>query len=191
MKNLIAPLLTPHYSDKEIDRYLSFTTDASANALLLSAGAEVLSRYKDVPGACVPLNTAWGAFLRDGTSYPVHVAVGEMHIDGEQIYGNEMSEDDYRNTFENGTMNMDWDGHCWISFGDLIGDASIIRTGKSKLAHKTLQNLVLKKLYTVSGVFAARTTDLASIGLEYIPRYVLSNDEITAVFNGSETLLRD
>lgn len=191
MRELVAPLLTNVYSREEIDRYLAFDPDSEAIERLLSAGNAALTKYPPLPGQRVVLNSVWAAFLRDGTDYPVHVVVGDFFIKDEQIYGSELSPSDYASTFSGDTKNSDWDGHCWLSFGDVVGDASIIRTGATPVAHRALRSLVQNQLARVEGVFAARYSDIESIGVRYVPHYALTDDDITAVFKTSMHMVNE
>lgn len=66
------------------------------------------------------MSVLWTAFIKDNTEYPIHVVAGSLYIDDKKIFGNNATSKQIKDIFSN--SNLDWDGHCWVIFGNFICD---------------------------------------------------------------------
>jgi hypothetical protein len=154
---------------------------------IINAGEEVLKLFPDIPGSCVPMSALWTAFIKDNTKYPIYVIAGSLYIDDKNIFGNNITLEETKKVFSN--SNLDWDGHCWVLFGNLICDISIFRTAYSKSSPKLLKEKILSIFGENKGLFIVPLEEISKIGMRYETKYVLTDDEITSLFKGAYYLI--
>ena len=135
------------------------------------------------------MTAMWAAFIRDNTEYPVHAVAGSLFVDGNHVFGSSLTTVQVKKAFS-GT-NLDWDGHCWIIFGNLIADVSLFRTAYSEASPPILKNKVLSEFGEGRGLFIAPIETTRQAGFVYEPKYVLTNDEITRLFNGARSMMKN
>lgn len=80
--------------------------------------------------------------------------------------------------------NPSWNGHCWISFGDCVGDLSVFRTAYSSQAPQVLQQVVLERFGPDKGLLLSSVKAAAERGLTYVPRYVLTETQLNGLLLG-------
>lgn len=187
MDHKLASLITASYGKADADAAMSFRPDEFAVQQLADAGKEVLRLFPYTPGACALMTAMWVAFIRDNTEYPIHAFAGSLFVDGVHVFGSDKKANQTKGAFT-GT-NLDWDGHCWIVFGNLIGDVSLFRTAYSDASPPALRRKVVAEFGTGRGLFIAPLHHPADNGIVYGAQYAFTDEEITGVFNGARTMI--
>jgi len=187
VKQKLFSLIAASYSDAHAKSAMSFQPSEFAVEQLVDAGKEVLTRFPWKPGACALMTAMWTAFIRDKTEYPIHAFAGSLLVDGVHVFGSDSTENQTKNAFVE--TNLDWDGHCWIVFGNLIGDVSLFRTAYSDASPPALKTKILAEFGTGRGLFIAPLSTLAEAGIVYDAQYALTDNEITGLFNGARTMI--
>lgn len=183
----IQELINNSYDEKEANRYKSFITDKDALNLTVEIGREVLTLFPDIPGACVPMSSMWGALIRDNSNYPVHVVAGTLSIDNTLVFGEQSDKCNYKTLFK--SSDLDWNGHCWIVFGNYICDISICRTAYSGRASSTLKNKIVSMFGEKGGLFLNTYSNLENTGFKYKEEYVLTDEEISKMFTAATFIM--
>jgi hypothetical protein len=188
MKELkVRELIAESYNAAEADCALAFIPDDHAQQQLLDAGKAVLQGFPRQVGACALMTAMWVAFIRANTPYPIHAIAGALLIDGRPIFGRNACARDVKRAFT-GT-NLDWDGHCWIIFGNLIGDLSICRTAYSRESPPLLNQRIVSAFGKGRGLLAAPADAFLQAGMRYEPYYVITDNEITGLFQGALSIM--
>ncbi|MEH2006476.1 hypothetical protein [Nostoc sp.] len=125
------------------------------------------------------MSAMWTAMIRDNTNIPVHMIAGSLDMRGRRIFGNDKNMHEINDAFSK--SNLDWDGHCWVVFGDDIGDISLFRTAYSQESPEWLRNIIRTQFGEGRGMVLAPPSKMLENGLVYTPRYVLKNSEITGL----------
>jgi hypothetical protein len=86
--------------------------------------------------------------------------------------------------------NIDWDGHCWASFGNYIADASLCRIAQSTQSPRLLKERILTAFRTEAGVIAAPAEKFSAIGIRFDAKHVLTNREIAGLVNGAAVMIQ-
>ena len=177
----ILNLISLSYNEKESENYANFKPKKNEIDTLIEAAKEALSIFPNIPGACVPLSSLLASLIRDNTNYPIHAIAGSLYIDNKKVFHNES--DDFKALFKK--TNLEWDGHCWIIFGNYLCDISICRTAYSNLSPVILKNKILSTMGEGKGIFICPIDKLLDNGFNFIPKYVLTDEEITIGFNSA------
>lgn len=187
MDQQLFSLIESSYSTTEAETALSFRPSEHDAELLMDAGKEVLNLFPNVPGACALMTAMWVAFIRDNTKCPIYAIAGSLLINGIHVFGSTSSTNQIKEAFT--CTNLNWDGHCWVIFGNLIGDISLFRTAYSDKSPPALKEKVISKFGEGRGLFIAPLNSLEELGIIYHPQYALTDDEITHLFNGARTII--
>lgn len=187
MDQKLSSLIAASYSKADAEAAMSFQPSKFAVQQLSDAGKEVLKLFPDKPGACALMTAMWAAFIRDNTEYPIHAFAGSLFVDGVHVFGSDSTANQTKGAFT--ATNLDWDGHCWIVFGNLIADISLFRTAYSDASPLALKKKIVAEFGTGRRLFIAPLHVLAETGIVYDAQYVLTDDEITGLFNGARTMI--
>jgi hypothetical protein len=140
MNTLLLKLISKSYGETKANIALSFEPNEPAQKDLIEKARDVLKHFPYAAGACMFMSAMLTAVIRDHTKYPIHAVAGSLYIDNQPIFGKNLSSNQIKKAFKE--QDLDWDGHCWIIFGSLIGDVSIFRTAYSDFAHPMLKKKV-------------------------------------------------
>lgn len=185
MSHDLYSLIEASYGRAQADAARLFHPNKADTQQLVEAGQAALETVPYAPGACAHITATWAAFIRDNTDCPIHAVAGSLLIDETVVFGNSTEASGFRDAFSGG--NPDWDGHCWIVFGNLIGDASLFRTAYSSKSPPALKEKVKREFGAGRGLFVSPIETPAKVGIIYEPKYVLTDGEITALFKGMLT----
>ena len=183
-RDKIKRLIRNTWSEDEARAYASFTSTKADIERLRTIGLEVLQMIpntSDSVGACALMSAPYAAIARDRTGWPVHQVAGDLLVDGYRIFGND--DEDVASAFDG--SNPDWDGHSWIVVGDYVSDISIFRTAYSSAAPRRLREAIVERFGEGRGLLIVTPEQLATYGLEFVPKYVLSNDQVNSLFLGA------
>jgi hypothetical protein len=187
MDQKLSSLIAASYTKADAEAAMSFQPSEFAVQQLADAGKEILTLFPYKPGACALMTAMWTAFIRDNTKYPVHAFAGSLFVDGVHVFGSDSTANQTKGAFA-GT-NLDWDGHCWIVFGNLIGDVSLFRTAYSDASPPALKKKIIAEFGTGRGLFIAPLHVPAERGIIYDAQYALTDVEITGLFNCARTMI--
>lgn len=123
--------------------------------------------------SCVIMSALLATALEEPIGTVVPVVVGALKLDGEYMYGSHRAIEGRRVFSENGA---DWDGHCWILFGNCIVDISLGRTARQDHCRAPLARRVLSAFGQHVGMIALPEASAREAGLLYLPRYGLTPD---------------
>jgi hypothetical protein len=184
---LVPRLIAASHSEEAAHLYRSCDVSPAQWNEIAEAGKEVLQHLPLVPGACIMMSALWVATARNRTGLPVHQVAGDLLVDGEVIYGRDADSESIAAVFDR--SGIDWDGHSWIALGDRIGDASLFRTAYSQKAHPLLRRAIVERFGPGRGLLLATAESLATDGLVYRPRYVLSTRQMDSLLLGARHLI--
>ena len=85
--------------------------------------------------------------------------------------------------------NLDWDGHCWVIFGNLLGDVSLFRTAYSEASPPALKHKIITEFGEGHGLLISPLESLTQTCIAYDAQYVLTDDEITGLYNSARNII--
>lgn len=188
MNKTLIDLISSSYDDDEARKVESFVPKNSDVQELADAGKAVLIKFPNKAGACALMSAMWTAFVRDTSDHPVHAVAGELYVEGVRVFGSDIDSVNSKNGLSG--ENLDWDGHCWVSFGSLICDVSIFRTAYSREANPLLYSKIISAFGKGRGIMIMEAEQLEGMGFEYRPKYVLTDTEVTGLVKGAYSLIQ-
>ncbi|MDB9511035.1 hypothetical protein PN499_07560 [Kamptonema animale CS-326] len=187
MREELSELIKRSYPEEEASKYLEYRLTKEDMKLIVDEAKRILHNFPSIPNSCAPMSAIWTAMIRDNTDIPVHMVAGSLDMMGKRIFGDNMKTNDMSQTFSE--SNLDWAGHCWVIFGDYIGDISIFRTAYSEHTPKWLGEMIFSVFGEGRGMLLGTPSNLLKYGLVYTPSYVLKDSEITGLIRSIELIL--
>jgi hypothetical protein len=187
MKQELSELIKHSYSEKEASKYVEYSLTQEDYDLIVDSAKSVLDYFPSIHNCCVQMSALWTILIRDHTDIPVHMVAGNLDMMGRRIFGNNMNAHDMSKSLSE--SNLDWDGHCWVVFGDRIGDISLFRTAYSEHTPEWLGEMIRSKFGEDRGMLLATPSNLLEYGLVYTPSYVLQDSEITDLARSIELIV--
>lgn len=187
MKSELSELIKQSYSESEASKYVKYTLTKEDYDLIFDSAESVLYNIPPSPYCCAPMSAIWTAMIRDHTDIPAYMVAGSLDMMGKRIFGNNMNAHDMSQTFSE--SKLDWDGHCWVVFGDCIGDISLFRTAYSEYTPELLGKMIRSQFGEGRGMLLATPSKLLEHGLVYTPNYVLKDSQITGLVKSIELIL--
>ena len=177
-------LVRMSFSQEEVERHLQ-SKDLVRSSLqdIVDTGREILEHCPSVAGACASMSAMWTALLRDRLNLPAYCVAGDLLARGQVVFGDKATIADLKATFQRSTP--DWDGHCWVVLGDYIADISVFRTAYSDYSPPQLQRVILESFGEGRGLFLSPEREVGDFGLKYVPRFVLPDDQVSALVRGA------
>ena len=142
----------------------------------------MLSAVRPAGSSCVIMSALLAISLEEPLGTIVPVVAGALKLDGEYMYGSNGAVDGRRVFSQNGA---DWDGHCWLLFGNCIVDVSLGRTARQGHCRPQLARRVLSEFGEHVGMMALTEKRAREAGLRFLPRYVLTPDQVLANAGGA------
>lgn len=143
--------------------------------------SEMLGHLPVMFGACAQTSAAWAALLRDRHNIPAVTVVGDLIIEGTSVFPCDRNIPDPANSSESDWAA--WNGHCWIEIDGYVGDMSIFRTAKKIERPSVLKAFIERHFGPKRGAILVNHSELAAMGMYYVPKYVLTEDQINALIN--------
>lgn len=168
-------LIRQSYSIEEARRWRDYRLSAEARETMSEAARDILYLFEPGPGRCTMMTATYVWRLRDMLKAPIFMAVGDLHAGGQRVYGTGQAIDGSALFSEN---NMSWDGHAWLVLGPWVADVSIFRTAFSPQSPPALADHFRRNFKGSEGLLAAGPQGLTEMGVAYVPRYILTDDEI-------------
>jgi hypothetical protein len=162
----------------EAERYSTFKLPDPR--VLLETASEILKVAATPIGACAMLSAACVAVLRDRLNIPAIAVAGDLIVDGTFAFR-------CTGPLPAGTATVEfqeWDGHCWIEVDNQICDLSIFRTAYALDDRSNLKRFVQTHFGEGRGAIVCHWNELSAGGMEYVPKYVLSDVQITGLLKG-------
>ena len=138
-----------------------------------------------IPGACMLMSAAYSMLLEKLELARGYVVAGSLYVSETRIFGEDEPFDGGERFSQS---NLSMDVHAWVLFGDRLVDASIFRTADSKSSHPALREYVQREFGTGRGFMISKMGSLPA-GLRYEPQYVLTQDQVDALFLGGRKLI--
>ncbi|OKH38113.1 hypothetical protein NIES2119_11185 [[Phormidium ambiguum] IAM M-71] len=187
MKIELSELIKQSYSENEASKYVECSLTKEDYGLIVESAKGILDNFPSIHNCCAPMSAIWTAMIRDNTDIPAYMVAGSLDIMGKRIFGDNMNTHDMSQTFSK--SNLDWDGHCWVVFGDCIGEISLFRTAYSKHSPQWLREMIRSQFGEGRGMLLATPSKLLEHGLVYTPSYVLKDSEITGLVKSIELII--
>jgi hypothetical protein len=169
----------------EAERFFSFRLDSSK--VLAETANEILSQTPPSFGMCAQLNASWAGLLNECYSIPAIAVAGDLKISGKRVFKCKKNLPEPSKSGK--VITGHWDGHCWIEIDGFIGDLSIFRTAYAITGSSVLKDYVISNFGLNRGGFICRNNELPN-GMQYIPRFVLKDGQISGFIAGMGYLLQ-
>ncbi len=179
------PLLTlieASHSREAMQQFRDYVPDDRAWDIFKEMSQAMLTVVRPEGSSCVIMSALLATALEEPLGTVAPVVAGALKLDGEYMYGSNRAIDGSRVFSENGA---DWDGHCWILFGNCIVDISLGRTARQGHCRAPLARRVLSAFGEHVGMIALPEASAREAGLLYLPRYVLTPDQVLANAGGA------
>lgn len=176
-------LIRQTYSEEEAVKQAVYRATEADIKEITDAGRYILSQFPSIPNCCAPMSALWAAIIRDRTSIPTHLVAGNLYLQGRCIFGDDIQENNIVSPFS--LSNSQWDGHCWVSFGNVLGDISFFRTAYAATTPNWLREMVFELFGEGRGLICGEPVYLQRLGLEYQPKNIATDDQITSVVRGA------
>jgi hypothetical protein len=143
-------------------------------------GFEVLKNLPPLFGKCAQMSALWAKILRDRDGIPAVVVAGDFLINGHAAFlcsENVAHPNDER-------RQLDWTGHCWIEVDGWLGDVSIFRTAGAIEQPSVLKSFIHGRFGTSAGLMVVERAKLDAMGMRYIAKHVLTDEQISGLVTG-------
>lgn len=152
---------------------------------LAGAGAEVLKAFPGrSAGACALMSAVFSVVLENKVAQRGYVVAGSLYVGGTRVFGEDSALDGKARFSQS---ELSWDGHAWLVFGNLLADVSLFRTADSGKGPPALSAHIHRVFGRGKGLMICRTDDTGD--LRYVPEYVLTQDQVDALYRGARKLI--
>lgn len=182
MREAIAQLIRRSASEEVANAYLAYHERKENGGDVARIAREILTNLPFKPGACAHLTAYWVFLARERLQLPVHGVIGHLAVNGTLVFGK--PDEDLSAELRGATH--DWDGHCWLVLGDLVGDISVCRTAYSAKSPPLLRETILPQFGPGCGALLATAEQWRETGLEYRPKRMMSDEEIEGLAHGTK-----
>lgn len=176
-------MIEASHSRGAMERFRDYETDDRAFTILRDMVQGLLHVVPPAGSSCVIMSALLAVALEEPLGTLVPVVAGALKLDGAYVYGSNRGFDG-RRVFS-GQEGDDWDGHCWILFGGYIVDISLGRTAREGHCRAPLAQRIVSEFGPHAGMIALTENGARKAGLHYLPRYVLTPDQVLANAGGA------
>ncbi len=180
-KPLLAMVEASH-SRNVMEQVCDFDPDESAFVALEEMCRGMLQTCRPEGSSCVIMSSLLAQCLSDELDTTIPVVAGALKVGGSYMYGSN-SAFDGKLIFSESTD--DWDGHCWVLFGPYIVDISLGRTARRGECRAPLTRAVINTFGDKVGMIAVTEKGAREAGLVYLPRYVMTPEQVLALAGGA------
>ena len=180
-KPLLAMIEKSH-SHQTMERVRDYAPDDEAFNVFEEMSKGMLTTVRPEGSSCVLMSALLAISLEEPLGTVIPVIAGALKLDGDYMYGSNRSFDG-QDVFSKGEI--DWDGHCWLLVGDYIVDISLGRTARHGHCRAVLAERVISAFGEHVGMIAVTEVGARKVGLRYLPRYVLTRDQVIANAGGA------
>jgi hypothetical protein len=118
-------MIEASHSHEAMERFRDYEPDDQAFTIFRDITKGMLHVVPPAGSSCVIMSALLSASLEEPLAATIPVVAGALKLDGNYMYGSNRGFDG-RRVFS-GEEGEDWDGHCWILFGEYIIDISLGR----------------------------------------------------------------
>lgn len=181
-------LIKQSYSNEEALQHKEYQVTQDDSKTITDIGRHILREFPMLPNCCVPMSALWAAVVRDHTSIPTQLVAGNLYLQGRCVFGDHKTD----NTIDPfSSSNSNWDGHCWVSFGNIIGEISFFRTAYAVDTPNWLKEIVLKSFGEGKGLILGEPLFLHdNFGLKYQPTGIATDVQITGLLKGAIQIMQ-
>lgn len=178
----VLKLIEESHSREVMDRVRGYDPDDDDFEILAETSRGMLAACKPEGSSCVIMSALLAECLSEPLGIPIPVVAGALKLGGDYVYGSNRPFDGKRVFSESSD---DWDGHCWLLFGKYIVDVSLGRTARRGECKASLSRAVVGTFGDQVGMIAVTEAGARKANLRYLPRYVLTPDQILALAGGA------
>lgn len=182
-------LITTSYDESEAERHRNYELTDEDVEVIQHWAKWTLVNFPPMRNCCAAMSATWGALIRDKTRIPAHVVAGNLSYRGKRLFGDDASAESLAEGLM--TSNMAWDGHFWVDFAGAIGDISLFRTAYAESSPQWLRSLITQQFGPGRGMLFATPEGMLENGLIYEARYVLTDDQISALVRGVPQIIEN
>jgi hypothetical protein len=142
---------------------------------------EFLAHTPAIFGRCAPMSAAWAALLRDHHGIPAVVVAGDLMLERCPAF---VCDRNIPAPSKAATEMENWDGHCWIEVDGRVGDISVFRTARVIDRPSVLKDFIERHFGLHRGMMLVERSALDAIQMDYVPKYVLTEAQITGLILG-------
>ncbi len=175
-------LIEQSHSRHVMERVRDYDPDDQAFDTLAEMSRGMLAACKPEGNSCVIMSSLLAECLSEPLGIPIPVVAGALKLGGDYMYGDNRAFDGKRVFSESSD---DWDGHCWLLFGSYIVDVSLGRTARRGECRAPLARAVIGAFGEHVGMIAVTEAGARKANLRYLPRYVLTPDQVLALAGGA------
>ena len=174
------------YSQAEARDFQQTTLSAADLERLIGAGLNILDNVPHRPFACVPLTALWVVVARDRLRLPAYQVAGDLYVGQHPAFASKSNMPMTASQFNHSLPA--WDGHSWVALGNVIADISLLLTTARLPDHSRLKSTLDRTLHPRPRLLAGTASQMADLGLDYRPKCVLTDAQVTACAHGARAL---
>lgn len=175
-------MIETSHSRQAMEQVRDYAPDNKAFEILEEMSSGMLAAVRPEGSSCVLMCALLAISLEEPLGTAVPVVAGALKLDGDYMYGSNRAFDG-QHVFSND--GIEWDGHCLLLFGDYIVDISLGRTARYRHCREVLAQRVISAFGEHDGMIAVTEAGAHEVGLRYLPRYVLTPDQVLASAGGA------
>jgi hypothetical protein len=172
-------LIMLHRGQNDAETYSRYSL--SSPQILAETAREILAMAPPLFGAFAMLSAGWASLLRS-CGIPAIAVAGDLNICGTKVFKCNRNLPVAGNSGK--AIIKSWDGHCWIEIDGCVGDLSIFRTAYAIKAPSVLNQFIVNKFGQGRGMLLSPTGQLQTMGMDYVPKYVLNDAQINGLVAG-------
>ena len=180
-KPLLSMIESSH-SKEMVDKFCAYEPDEIGMNALAEISRGLLDECQFKGGFCTLASALLASTLEEPLGLTLPVVAGALKVGGEYMYGSNHAFDGRRVFSESSD---DWDGHCWILLGRFVVDISLGRTARNRECRAPLSRAVISAFGPNVGMIAVTDMAARQAGLLYLPRYVLTPDQVLGLAGGA------
>ncbi|MEK7994689.1 MAG: hypothetical protein AAB403_12870 [Planctomycetota bacterium] len=185
MASALHALIAASFGPAAADEWRQFEPKKDDRDKLASAGVEVLKAFPGrTPGACALMSAVFSVVLENKVAQRGYVVAGSLYVGSARVFGEDSTLDGKARFSQS---ELSWDGHAWLVFGNLLADISIFRTADSGKGQPALAAHVHEVYGRGKGLMICPSDDTG--GLRYVPEYVLTQEQVDALYRGARRLI--
>jgi hypothetical protein len=181
----VAKLIEASHSLEKAQEYRKLVLSDRDKLAALTAAQRVIDNIPTIPGACVIMSAMYWYTFAKHSDLPLYIAAGDLEVANVRVFGEDKTAAEVAKAFS--SSNMSWDGHSWAYLGDHVIDISISRTAFSGRSSAKLSNHFQLNSSPDQEIIMGDTAFLEQNQLNYIPRYILTEEQIeSTAFAGKD-----
>lgn len=161
--------------------------ELSDNQPLLEIARDILTKIPPSFGSCAILSAVWAARLRDDYKMPAMAVAGDLKINKTRVFKCKRNIPVPKG---NAVLQLQWDGHCWVEIDKYICDLSIFRTAYAINRPSVLKDYIINQFGQGRGALISPFVELKSNGMEYVPKYVLTETQLNSLIRGIDAHIK-